>query len=163
METWYGGTESRLSVGTLGRDVAGIAAHAHCREQHPRLSHLIERKVVETGSDAFSGVIGVNGIQADLPNPLCLVERKRNEADNPLIHHGNMDAMMRTRRTHTGQVLGLLGIGPWERESRYGLSDQVLERSKDGLKGERAYLLNRLEVGSVESSDMNVRRHVRQT
>ena len=89
-----------------------VAANSHCREHHPRPSHPIDRKVVEHGPDAFSGVIGVNGIQAYLSNSLCLVEGKRHEADDQVIDQGNMDVVMRTGGTHAGQVLGLLGIGP---------------------------------------------------
>jgi hypothetical protein len=92
-------------------------------------------------------MVRVNGIQANLSNPLLGVEGERYEADNVVVDQGNIDRLMRFRVAHARQMLSLFGISPCESESRYCLADNFPEGAKDRLKGECAYPLNHLQIG----------------
>jgi hypothetical protein len=120
---------------------------------------LINRKIIEGSSNAFAGVVGVNGIQTYFSDSLGFIDGKRHEADNQLVDQGNVDSVMRIRVAHACQMFSLLGISLGQSESRYRLADNFPERAKYGLKGYCAYSLNCLKIGSFESSDMNVGRH----
>jgi hypothetical protein len=146
-------------VSTPRRDVAVIAANPDRRDKHPGSSHLIKRKTIELGPNASAGMIRMDGIQANLSNPLVGIEGERHETDNVVVDQGDVDSVMRFRVTHARQVLGLFGISPCQRESRYCLTDNAPEGAKYRLEGECAYSLNLVQIGGLERSDGYIRRH----
>ncbi len=80
-------------------------------------------------------MIRVNGIQANLSDPLLDVEGERHESDNVVVDQGSIDLLMRFRVTHTRQMLSLFGISPCQSESRHCLADNFPEGAKYRLKG----------------------------
>jgi len=46
---------------------------------------LINREIIKLGSDAPASMIQVNGIQANLSNPLLSIEGETHEADNAIV------------------------------------------------------------------------------